>query len=82
MTDAPRPAYYRPPTPPARRPWPARVILFLVGSLLLTLALVLPYRARLALGEWLGRLANAFVTGYVRLLAWFLSKLKDDPHAP
>jgi len=50
---------------------------WLLGCLLLTLALVLPYRARIGLSELLGRIANAVFTGYIRIVAWLLRKLQE-----
>jgi len=56
---------------------PARTIGFLAGSSLLLVALILPYRARIAYADWLGRCANAIHAGYVRLVTWFLARLKE-----
>lgn len=66
------------PSPVPTRSGPvARVVKWTLGTLILLVALVLPYRARIGLSEWMGRIANAAFTGYVRLVAWLIRKLQE-----
>ena len=55
-----------------------RVILFLLGTLILFLAVLLPYKARLWLSDAIGKVMNAVYHAYIRLFRWFLKKLEDD----
>lgn len=71
------PVPHRPAVPAHRRGAIARAIAFAAGSLLLLVALLLPYRARIAYTDWLGRCANALYTGYVRLVTWLLRRLTE-----
>jgi lauroyl/myristoyl acyltransferase len=65
---------------PSRHPFAflGRIILFLVGILILFLAVLLPYKARLWLSDAIGRTMNAFYHAYIRLFRWFLRKLEED----
>jgi hypothetical protein len=62
---------------PQRDPLPARVVKRVFGTLILLVAVLLPYRARLAYANAIGRVANALYTGFVRMVAWLLRQLKE-----
>ncbi len=53
-----------------------RIIKYIIGWILLAIAVILPYRFRVAYGDRLGRLINAFYRTYIRLLRWFFRKLE------
>ena len=65
------------PVSPRRRSPVGRVVLWLAGVLLLLIAVLLPYRARIAFSDAIGRTMNAFYHAFVRLVRWFLGKLKE-----
>ena len=64
------------PVRPRERPLVGRVLLFLVGVLLLAVAVLLPYRARIAYSDAIGRGMNAAYHAFVRLVRWFLDALR------
>jgi hypothetical protein len=66
----------RPPVSPRRRPLLGRVLLWLLGVAILSVAVLLPYRARIAFSDALGRTMNACYHAFVRLVRWFLDKLR------
>ena len=54
-----------------------RIVKWELGCLLLGIALLLPYKARIDLSELLGRVTNAIYTGYIRMLTWLLRKVQE-----
>ena len=46
-----------------------------VGSVILAVILLLPYRLRVAASDWIGLFLNGCYKTYIRLLRWFFSKL-------
>jgi len=64
------------PVAPRRRPLVGRVVLWVLGVLLLAIALLLPYRTRIAYADAIGRAMNAAYHAFVRLLRWFLEQLR------
>ncbi len=69
---APSPA----PVSPRRRSLVGRVVLGLVGVVLLAFVLLLPYRARIAFSDALGRSMNAAYGALVGLVRWFIGRLQ------
>jgi len=65
-----------PPVQPRKRAFLGTIVLWLLGVLLLTIAVLLPYRARIAFSDALGRAMNAFYHAFVRLVRWFLERLR------
>lgn len=64
------------PVAPRHRPWLGRIVLRVLGTILLLIALLLPYRARIAFSDGIGRAMNAAYHAFVRLVRWFLDQLK------
>jgi len=54
-----------------------RLFKFVAGSMILLVALLLPYRMRIAFSDLLGRFINYYYHLYIRLFRWFLSKLQE-----
>lgn len=76
------PAATQPVPPPRRSRHPGallgRAFLFLLGSLILLFAVLLPYRVRIAFSDIVGRSMNWFYHSYLRLLRWFFRKLEEE----
>lgn len=52
--------------------WLKKIIAYIV----LSVAVLLPYRLRIAYSDRLGRMINSFYAQYLRLLTWFFRKLE------
>jgi len=55
----------------------ARWIKWIIAFIILSIAVLLPYKLRNRFSDWFGRFINYFYHSYIRLLRWFFEQLED-----
>lgn len=54
-----------------------RILKITIATIILGIAVLLPYRARVWYSDKLGRAINSVFHGYIRALRWFFRKLES-----